>query len=76
MEFFGHIINSHEIESADRCRMPSVDPYLREPWAEAAVGGAADADRAVAAARAASTPGRGRGWATRAASGCCTRSPT
>ena len=53
MEFFGHIIDGHEIESADGARMPSVDPYLREPWAEAAVGGAADADRAVAAARAA-----------------------
>ncbi len=53
MEFFGHIIDGREIESADGARMPSVDPYLREPWAEAAVGGAADADRAVAAARAA-----------------------
>ncbi len=53
MEFFGHVIDGQEVESLDRARMPVVDPYLREPWAQAAVGGPADADRAVAAARAA-----------------------
>ena len=69
MEFFGHIIDGREIESADGARMPSVDPYLREPWAEAAVGGAADADRAVGRrAGGLRRPGRGHGWATRAAS--------
>ena len=53
MEFFGHVIGGREVESLDGARMPVVDPYLREPWAQAAAGGPADADRAVAAARAA-----------------------
>lgn len=51
MPFFGHVINGQEVESLDGARMPVVDPYTREPWAEAAVGGKEDADRAVAAAR-------------------------
>jgi aminomuconate-semialdehyde/2-hydroxymuconate-6-semialdehyde dehydrogenase len=53
MEFFGHIINGDEVPSADGARMDSVDPYTREVWAQAALGGKAEADRAVAAARAA-----------------------
>ena len=51
MEFFGHVIDGQEVESLDGRRMDTVDPYLREPWAQAAVGGTEDADRAVAAAR-------------------------
>jgi len=51
VEFFGHVIDGQEVESLDGRRMDTVDPYLREPWAQAAVGGTEDADRAVAAAR-------------------------
>ena len=53
MEFFGHVIDGREVESLDGATMSTVDPYTREPWAQAALGSAADADRAVAAARAA-----------------------
>ena len=53
LPFFGHIIDGQEVESLDGARMDSVDPYTREPWAEVALGGSADADRAIAAARAA-----------------------
>ena len=51
MEFFGHVIGGAEVASLDGATMPSVDPYTREPWATVALGSAADADRAVAAAR-------------------------
>jgi aminomuconate-semialdehyde/2-hydroxymuconate-6-semialdehyde dehydrogenase len=51
LPFFGHVINGVETASADDDRFDSVDPYLREPWATVALGSAADADRAVAAAR-------------------------
>ncbi|MBI4943826.1 MAG: aldehyde dehydrogenase [Actinobacteria bacterium] len=53
MEYFGHVIGGQEVASADGATMPSVDPYTREPWATVALGGAEDAARAVAAARAA-----------------------
>ncbi|NMH90287.1 aldehyde dehydrogenase [Pseudonocardia bannensis] len=49
--FFGHIIDGEEVESADGARFDSIDPWTREPWAEVALGGAAEADRAVTAAR-------------------------
>jgi aminomuconate-semialdehyde/2-hydroxymuconate-6-semialdehyde dehydrogenase len=51
MEFYGHVIDGVEVESLDGARMASVDPYTRESWASIALGGAADADRAVTAAR-------------------------
>ncbi len=51
MDFYGHIIDGQEVESLDGARMDSVDPYTREPWAQVALGGRADAARAVAAAR-------------------------
>lgn len=53
MERFGHVIGGVEEESASGERFESVDPWSREPWSEVALGGAADAVRAVAAARAA-----------------------
>jgi aminomuconate-semialdehyde/2-hydroxymuconate-6-semialdehyde dehydrogenase len=49
--FFGHVIDGVEVESLDGARFDSVDPWTREPWASIALGGKADADRAVAAAR-------------------------
>jgi aminomuconate-semialdehyde/2-hydroxymuconate-6-semialdehyde dehydrogenase len=51
MEFFGHVIDGQEVESADGTRMDSIDPYTRQPWAQAALGSAVDAERAVTAAR-------------------------
>jgi aminomuconate-semialdehyde/2-hydroxymuconate-6-semialdehyde dehydrogenase len=51
MEFFGHVIDGKEVESADGARMDSVDPYTREVWAQVALGAQAEADLAVAAAR-------------------------
>jgi aminomuconate-semialdehyde/2-hydroxymuconate-6-semialdehyde dehydrogenase len=51
MEFFGHIIDGEEVESADGARMDTVDPYTREVWAQVALGGQKEADLAVAAAR-------------------------
>lgn len=53
MEFYGHVIDGHEVPSLDGATMDDVDPFTREPWARIALGGKADADRAVAAARAA-----------------------
>ncbi|MBK0418895.1 aldehyde dehydrogenase [Leucobacter sp. CSA1] len=51
MEFFGHVIDGQEIRSASDRVFQSIDPYTREPWAEVALGGAEEADLAVAAAR-------------------------
>ena len=51
MEFFGHIIDGHEVESLDGARMDTVDPYTQEAWAEVAMGTQKDADLAVTAAR-------------------------
>jgi aminomuconate-semialdehyde/2-hydroxymuconate-6-semialdehyde dehydrogenase len=49
--FFGHVIDGWEIESEDGRRFATVDPWTREPWAEAALGGSAEARFAVGAAR-------------------------
>ena len=49
MERFGHVIDG--VEEIDGATFDSVDPWTREPWATVALGGAAEADRAVAAAR-------------------------
>ncbi|HEY7814982.1 MAG TPA: aldehyde dehydrogenase [Nakamurella sp.] len=51
MEFVPHVIDGQETESASGERFTSTDPWTREPWAEVALGGADDADRAVQAAR-------------------------
>ena len=53
MDFYGHIIDGQEVPSLDGATMADIDPYTREAWATIALGGTADADRAVAAARAA-----------------------
>lgn len=49
--FYGHVIDGEEVGSSEGATFHSVDPWLRAPWAEIALGGAAEADRAVAAAR-------------------------
>jgi len=51
MESFGHVIGGEEVDSIDGRTMESIDPFTREPWASVALGSAADADRAIAAAR-------------------------
>src|ERR1700689_4388127 len=51
MDFIPHIIDGEETESVSGERFTSVDPWTREPYAEVALGGEADADRAVQAAR-------------------------
>ena len=51
MTFIPHVIDGQESESASGARFASVDPWTREPYAEVALGGAEDADRAVRAAR-------------------------
>lgn len=51
MDFFGHVIDGEETESAGGARFDSVDPWTRKPWAQVALGGRADVERAVAAAR-------------------------
>ena len=51
MEFIPHVIDGQETESVSGNRFASVDPWTREPYAEVALGGQQDADRAVQAAR-------------------------
>lgn len=46
-----HVIDGAEVDSLDGATFDSVDPWTREPWQTVALGGAADADRAVTAAR-------------------------
>jgi aminomuconate-semialdehyde/2-hydroxymuconate-6-semialdehyde dehydrogenase len=49
--FIPHVIDGEEVESSSGARFDSVDPWTRQTYAEVALGGAEDADRAVAAAR-------------------------
>jgi aminomuconate-semialdehyde/2-hydroxymuconate-6-semialdehyde dehydrogenase len=49
--FIPHVIDGEEVESSSGARFDSVDPWTRQSYAEVALGGAEDADRAVAAAR-------------------------
>jgi aminomuconate-semialdehyde/2-hydroxymuconate-6-semialdehyde dehydrogenase len=51
MKFVPNIIDGHEVESLDGKRFESINPYTRKPWAEVALSGRRDAERAVAAAR-------------------------
>ncbi|MCL2483760.1 MAG: aldehyde dehydrogenase family protein, partial [Propionibacteriaceae bacterium] len=50
-EFFGHFINGHEVESVDGKRFESMNPYTQQTWAEIALGGQADVEAAIQAAR-------------------------
>ena len=51
MDLIPHVIGGEEVESASGARFDTVDPYTRSAYAEVALGGQAEADRAVAAAR-------------------------
>ncbi len=46
-----HLIDGVEVESADGARFDSIDPWTQEAWRSVALGGAAEADLAVGAAR-------------------------
>ncbi|WP_283137163.1 aldehyde dehydrogenase family protein [Rhizohabitans arisaemae] len=50
MERFDHFIDGESRPSADGRVFASVNPHTEEPWAEAALGGPAEVDAAVAAA--------------------------
>jgi aminomuconate-semialdehyde/2-hydroxymuconate-6-semialdehyde dehydrogenase len=51
MDLVPHVIDGEEVESEGGARFHTVDPWTREAWAEVALGGQGEADRAVAAAR-------------------------
>jgi aminomuconate-semialdehyde/2-hydroxymuconate-6-semialdehyde dehydrogenase len=51
MELIRHIIDGEAVESLSGQTFDDVNPYTRQPYARVALGDAADADRAVAAAR-------------------------
>ncbi len=57
MEMITHFINNQHVESVDGSVFPDVNPFTREAWASIALGGAAEVDLAVAAARAAFADG-------------------
>ena len=65
MDLVRHVIDGEHVESRDGGRFDSVNPWTREPWAEVALGGRRDAQRAVDAARRAFDsgpwPGMGHG---------------
>src|SRR3954471_16153769 len=46
-----HVIDGEDVEAEWGARFESVDPYTRAVYAEVALGGRAEVDRAVAAAR-------------------------
>lgn len=50
-QFFGHIIDNEEVESGDSARFDVWNPWTQQVWAQAAEGGAAEVERAVASAR-------------------------
>jgi len=51
MELIPHVIDGQEVESASGARFATIDPWTRTAYADVALGGAEDADRAVTAAR-------------------------
>jgi len=51
MELITHVIDGQDVESESGARFDSVDPYTQAAYAEVALGGQAEVDRAVAAAR-------------------------
>ena len=55
--FIAHVIDGELTESAAGKTFDTVDPWTRKPWAEVALGGTADVERAVRAARAAADSG-------------------
>ena len=64
---FGHVIGNNEVASFSGDTFESIDPWLDAPWADVALGDAADAAAAVTAARKAfdEGPWPGMGFAER-----------
>ncbi len=62
-----HVIDGKEVESASGATFSDVDPYTQKAFADVALGGAAEIDRAIGAARTAfdSGPWPGMGFAER-----------
>ena len=48
LPYFAHVIDGAEEYALDGARFDSIDPRTRKPWAQVALGGERDADRAVA----------------------------
>ncbi|HRD62894.1 MAG TPA: aldehyde dehydrogenase family protein, partial [Nocardioides sp.] len=51
MELITHHIDGEDVESVSGARFDSVDPFTQSAYAEVALGGQGEVDRAVAAAR-------------------------
>ena len=51
MELITHVIDGEDVESGSGAKFDSVDPYTRTAYAEVALGGQKEVDRAVASAR-------------------------
>jgi aminomuconate-semialdehyde/2-hydroxymuconate-6-semialdehyde dehydrogenase len=51
MDFIPHVIDGKELPSASGATFADVDPYTQKAFAEVALGGAAEADAAITAAR-------------------------
>ncbi len=51
MELITHVIDGEDVESESGAKFDSVDPYTRTAYAEVALGGQKEVDRAVASAR-------------------------
>lgn len=51
MEQIYHVIDGQETASADGATFPTIDPWTQKPWGDVALGGQAEAQKAVAAAR-------------------------
>lgn len=51
LPYFGHVIDGVESSPESGERFDSIDPWTREPWSHIALGGRAEADAAVSAAR-------------------------
>ena len=48
MELITHVIDGEDVESESGAKFDSVDPYTRAAYAEVALGGQTEVDRAVA----------------------------
>ncbi|MGV2581120.1 aldehyde dehydrogenase [Mycobacterium sp. SMC-2] len=51
MDVIRHVIDGEETESSSGARFDTIDPWTRQPWAQVALGGKDEVDRAVGAAR-------------------------
>jgi hypothetical protein len=76
MTFIPHVIDGQESESASGAWFASVDPWMREPYAESRWAGNRTRTGPSAPPAGPSTRVPGRGWVSPSAARCCTGSPT